>query len=162
MESIGQRRRRLERDESGLTLVELLVVMLVMGILLVIAVPTFLNAQNGSKEAVAKSQAAQAAKTQKTVLLTDGPATADGAKLTLLKTAEPSLDFRLSDPSQAKVRGAVYLRQLTGETVELASVNGPDDCYWTRVAATGLTEFARGSCSEDPEALGALDWNAGW
>ena len=160
--SIGTTGAELEQqgDEEGMTLVELLMVLLVVGILLGIAIPTFLTAQNGSKQAVAKGQATQAIKTQKQIILTDGATSVDADKVTKLKSAEPSLDVRLSDPAQAKVRGAVYVRPATGDTLVLAAANGPDDCFWTRVTPTGATEYARGTC--DDSAIATLTRGDGW
>ena len=44
-------RQRMARDESGFTLVELLVVMLILGLLAAIAIPAFFNQRNKAKDA---------------------------------------------------------------------------------------------------------------
>lgn len=161
MKTIGTWQQRLERDEQGLTLVELLVVLLVIGILLGIAIPTFLSAQNGSKDAAAKSHAVQALKTQKTLLISEGAFASDDATLT---SVEPSLDFRrFSDPAEegeARVLGAIYIREATGNVLTLAAKSATGVCFWTRVLADGTTRYAKGTCKDSE--ISTLTWESEW
>jgi type IV pilus assembly protein PilA len=48
------------RDEEGFTLIELMVVVLIMGILMAIAIPTFLSTRGSANDAAAKSNATNA------------------------------------------------------------------------------------------------------
>jgi len=48
------------RDEEGFTLIELMVVVLIMGILMAIAIPTFLSTRGSANDASAKSNATNA------------------------------------------------------------------------------------------------------
>ncbi len=65
-------RQRMAQDESGFTLVELLVVMLILGLLAAIAIPAFFNQQNKAKDADAKSSARTAETSMETYATDNG------------------------------------------------------------------------------------------
>jgi type IV pilus assembly protein PilA len=84
-------RKRLERDEDGFTLIELMVVVLIIAILLAIAIPTFLGARNRANQRAAQSSLRNALTSAKTIYTDSQDYTkADAAALT---AAEPSLSF---------------------------------------------------------------------
>ena len=57
---LSKLRKRLASEESGFTLVELTIVLLILGILMTIAVPSYLAFKDKAYKAAAKSDAAQA------------------------------------------------------------------------------------------------------
>jgi len=80
-------RKRLNSDE-GFTLVELLVVILIIGILAAIAIPSFLNQKGKGEDAAAKSAAREAATAQETFYTDKATYTALTSDLTAI---EPTL-----------------------------------------------------------------------
>src|SRR3954453_1959736 len=89
-------RRRLDRDEQGFTLIELMVVVLIIAILIAIAIPTFLGAQNRARDRGAQSDLRNGLTAAKT-LATDsaGLFQVSGVNIVAadMTATEPSLSF---------------------------------------------------------------------
>jgi type IV pilus assembly protein PilA len=83
-------RHRLASEESGFTLVELLVVMLIIGLLAAIAIPAFFNQREKTKDTAAKEMA-RTAETAMETYATDNGGTYDQVSRQILNGIEPSI-----------------------------------------------------------------------
>jgi len=101
------RQRLQEDDEDGFTLIELMVVVLIIAILLAIAIPTFLGAQNRARDRSAQSNLRNGLTAAKTIA-TDDAGTFTGVTATTLNEAE----------------GALAFFDLTGDTERVGVVDG--------------------------------------
>jgi type IV pilus assembly protein PilA len=82
-------RKRLNKDEEGFTLIELMVVVLIIAILLAIAIPTFLGARSRAQNRASESNLRNALTAEKTAYTDNQSYVAN----TAVQTVEPSLSF---------------------------------------------------------------------
>jgi len=92
---------RLNNDENGFTLIELMVVVLIIAILIAIAIPTFLGARQRAQDKQAQSNIRNALTTEKTYYVDNQAYTATAANLSAIET---SLDF---SQANAATRGVL-------------------------------------------------------
>ena len=151
---LKNRRDQARSTEAGFTLIELMVVVLIIAILLAIAIPTFLGAQNKAKDRSAQSSLRNGLTAAKTIYTDSSDYTT--ANETALGLVEPSLQFVATgtdsdDPKIVSVEGA-------GDTFYAAAMSKTGTCFYIKdtVAAGGGTRYLK---VEDP-ALGACSGTA--
>jgi type IV pilus assembly protein PilA len=134
------------REQRAFTLIEILVVILIIGILAAIAIPTFLNQQKKGYDAEAKSALVTASKAME-ACATDNDGRYTNCSKASLEAIEPTLndaDSRLSVNSGSKDYELVVTSQRDAGAVHF-TLSRESNGATTRTCTTGSAE--RGGCS---------------
>jgi type IV pilus assembly protein PilA len=155
-------RRRLEREDEGFTLIELMVVVLIIAILIAIAVPTFLGARNSAQNRAAESDVRNALTAEKTYYTNNQQYTATASSL---QAIEPSLNWVTTSPALAKTNQVYVVTDSGGDAVCLSSQSVTGNFYAIADLTTGSsagTYYAESSSEPCTATFNTSVGNSPW
>ncbi|MBF6614729.1 MAG: prepilin-type N-terminal cleavage/methylation domain-containing protein [Chloroflexi bacterium] len=153
----------LERADSGFTLIELMVVLLILAILLAIAIPTFLRTSKSAKDRGAQQNLNTALVTSDSVFQMNGQSFALGSTAqyasfptfmaTSLASGQPSLGFTTST-STSPSSISVYV-SAGGNGIVLANRSSAGNCWYTIGNPRAISTTINSANKQRPYGTGA-------
>ena len=165
LHTLKHRRDQARSTDDGFTLIELMVVVLIIAILLAIAIPTFLGAQNKAKDRSAQSSLRNALTAAKTIYSDTADYT--DADATALADVEPSLTFNAAGTASADPK-VVSINAASVTTFYAAAMSKTGTCFYIKdvVASPGGTYYHKvenaAACSGTSAAGLDASFTASW
>jgi type IV pilus assembly protein PilA len=132
-----QKLRERSRGEGGFTLVELLVVMLILGLLAAIAIPSFFNQRDKARDADAKA-AARTAQTAVETYATDNQGSYNGADAAALVNIEQTLQGAALAVTETGGAGTAA----NANSYRVAVTSDTGNVFWIdRAAGSGVVQL---------------------
>jgi type IV pilus assembly protein PilA len=134
--------KRLSRGEDGFTLIELMVVVLIIAILMAIAIPTFLGAQNKAKDRAAQANLKNVSTAVRTIAVDDLGLFTSVTAANLL-AAEGGITTVAGVGTAAAV-GFVVDTTVTPNILQLSKISASGTAYGIRLQSDGKTFYCKG------------------
>jgi type IV pilus assembly protein PilA len=144
-----------DEAESGFTLIELMVVLLIMAILLAIAIPTFLGVKGGANDRAAQSDLTNAAISGKATYVNAQTFGSTTAYYTTIKSQEPELTFTDTGastlPTNGSGPGSISVQTYANGQILVMSVlsqnttAGNQNCFWVEDNESGAADTLDGA-----------------
>jgi len=124
-------RLRALREDDGFTLIELMVVLVIISVLVALALPVFLGAQERAKDRAAQADLRTALAAAKAVYSSTGDYT--GITTVEMQDAEPTVTFVAGATASSNANDyAVSFRVWNYGEVDMARLSSSGDCYYLR------------------------------
>ncbi len=136
---------RTDESEAGFTLIEVMVVVMIIGILLAIGIPTFMGARSRAQDRSAESSL-RIAQTTAMVVYTD---TSDFSTVTVtsLRAAEPGFTWLSSNSKSTNDMRISVASNKAGTEWAAAALSDSGTCFYIRVRETAATLYGKSSTS---------------
>ena len=139
---ISTLRKRLQNEDEGFTLIELMVVVLIIAILIAIAIPTFLGAQDRARDRGAQSDLRNALTAAKTLATDNAGKLLDASGGTLdaadLQGAESSLVFSDTAASETDI---LVVDEAAGANLVLVKKSASGKFFGISVTSGGVVRY---------------------